>query len=98
MFLSMPAEARVIGGGSPETFTNSFPVYRLPDISLALGAFGCSSIICPSRRSARHHAIGTARLLSLHLRRLFQAGLTPAARSRPSLVTQVGEVQSCLAH
>jgi hypothetical protein len=80
--------------GFSRTFTNSFPVYRLPDISLALGAFGCSSIICPSRRSARHHAIGTARLLSLHLRRLFQAGLTPAARSRPSLVTQVGEVQS----
>jgi len=60
-------------------------------------AFGCSAIISPSLRSARHHAIGTAGISSLNLCRLFQAGLTPAARSRSSLVTQVGEVQSRLA-
>src|ERR1700751_964847 len=34
------------------------------------------------------YAIATAGLLSLHLCRLFQARLTPADRSRSSLVTQ----------
>src|SRR5215472_6261340 len=34
------------------------------------------------------YAIRTAGTLSLHLSRLFQARLTPAARSRSSLVTQ----------
>src|ERR1700680_4117169 len=34
------------------------------------------------------YAIATAGLLSLHLCRLFQARLTPAARSQSSLVTQ----------